>query len=323
MKLDKVKLNLFAEELVERWEIGGYSSNYDSCKQFDSSKVDSSFYNCNIDFLICSLNQAPIEDLSLIKKDGKPYIQLNAERFSIELKDKKSSKSFFFEVQNTCKAKKLPKGIYPREDEQLWDNYLFSIEVDKYYVSTLEVARWKKEKIPSNSLPSPSTNLSLEQRKQYCKSVGKQLLSTEVFDAAAFFPNQKVKENKYFYKYPFPWSKKREKLHPPKNTQDCTKIYTEECKTILPFVYMGDRSVSWIGINYALGDYAEVFDSLDNTHNLKVSNKNLNSESKWHRNGKRATWSGENFLNNSFVGISSQEYEVMKNNIAFRCMRFL
>ena len=370
--ITQVMPNLLSQ-LQARWEQGDlenfYSRKKFQCPKliFNSELVDSEFFKCNPNYLECFLQGKTGIETDLIHqiddkkykvefiKKGQQFVEVTAND-SVQLQIKVSGlieKPLMVELKNTCRDTYLPQRIYSAgakgEDRYLWDNFSRHIYVDRFYVSNQDVYFWNKTHPGMGEIPVitdprywffPSTNLTLRQRKHFCKSYGKQLLQSHVLDAASFIPsNIDEPRNKFIYKHPYPWSKKskseflsiaQEKRDYELTPSDCTKVNIKGCDKIVPYKFYSTNTASWVGMYFPLGDYLEVVENKFNSfQNLKASSFYFGAESKWHEIGKRAHWDGEGMDLSHFSFKESLEDKdietpqgVNKLQVAFRCMKY-
>ena len=175
----------------------------------------------------------------------------------LKVKDLSLGVTFSLKLENHCHEKILPKNNYmagtKSSQDYIWDNYLYNIYIDKYYVSSVDLL----QNIEMD-LSRPITDISLDKMKKYCQENGKILLESRYFDAATFYPSA----NKVIYKHPFPWTKAHKSFLTDKEklkSGDCLNAYVKGCEKFESFNNYKDYSISWIGINHSLGSQPEVF----------------------------------------------------------------
>lgn len=309
-----------SEILDENWRIGAFFPENKACIFPWIKDTGLSFYNCNPDFFSC-----------VLKKRFKKIRYIFDSQGNVQLRLRSGKEKAMVRLRNNCDEKLLPQGVYPKGEKDFWDNFGRKIYIDKYYVTNYDIFRWgirypqikKRINFTKEKWHHPSTNLTLDERKEFCRYQNKSLLQNYVFDAGTHFPNKNLEKTRYVYRYPYPWSKSSRVSELKLSKTTCEKLYVKGCEEHLSFTYNGDRSLSWIGINYSLGDYSEVFASLDGENNLKVSNMDIQLNSRWHKLLKWSRWEGESFSRSQFKISSEDIVNKVQERIAFRCMREL
>ncbi len=288
------------------------------CPRLDlSDEVHPSFYQCNYLYLLCRIDNGVLTNFRL---QGQRFDHKGGLLIDLEYLNAEKSASLRFE--DSCPRVKLLHSVYsagPLEGEvYLWDNFGQKIEVDARYVTNLDVDIWRRSQglegpATQYALARPSIDLELEEKKAYCNFKGGQLLTSRVFDAATFFPAKGSHE--YVYKFPYPWTKRKEKLM----EVDCKKLFTSECDQS-KYEYHSTYSPSWSGVFHALGSYVEVFDNkFEPSADLKLSSMLLPISSPWHRLGLRASSNGADL---SAYNGRKLESPLEKRRSAFRCVYY-
>lgn len=351
-------------QLRSRWQQGDLENHYElnkfNCPEliFNSKLVDSEFLKCNPNYLECFLRgkTGSVHDFNQqlkFIKNGERFVTVTPQD-SVLLQAKLpalSDQAFTIELANTCRDTYLPQRIYSagpkQEDRYVWDNFSRHIFIDRFYVSNQDVFYWAKTHKKNVSVVEdprywffPSTNLTLEERHDFCQSYGKQLLQSHILDAASFIPSDVNNPRpKFIYKHPFWWTKKHksEFLSIAKRNKDyelskndCTHAYVKGCDKVFPYKFYATDTASWTGIYFSLGHYMEVVDNkFDTFQNLKASSFYFSSESMWHEIGLRAHWDGEGLQKEHFSFKQSKEDKdiyppknVSQIEVAFRCMRY-
>lgn len=329
--------------LKERWELGDieelYGTSKFKCLDIPNmvEGLSGEFLNCNPYYFRCVLlnnlkgvsSKFKAGELSFYLKSAESFKSFPNKKIQFKL-EAKGGGEISIQLDNTCKDTYLPKAVYsagPKGFEFWWDNIGQDIFIDRNYVSNFDIYLWKKTsdelrpvKVNANIWPLASTNLSLEEREEYCKSTGGKLLQSRFFDASTFLPTETV--NDFTYKYRFPWGR-REQGGDKVDHITCEKNFIKGCSDIRDLYAYSSVGVSWMGIRHSLGSYMEVFiNKFKPGANLKVSNLKTNMMDYWNENGLRAFWKG-GFLEDSFVleeQYSSKNEPSELVGVAFRCM---
>ena len=259
-------------------------------------------------------NFAPISEYSA---ENRFYELVDGENFRNGLKVDLSVKEFpnkkwSVVLIDSCRDTFLPERIYghgqtpsSREEDFIWDNFDRKIFIDKWYVSNQQINDWflkinqGHRVIKNKSLWANPAELSLEEQHLYCKSLGKRLLSSHLFDAASMTPiNLSDPLNPKVLRPQTPWQRDISKTFlgmARKNSDyqltplDCMLAQVEGCADKLFY----SDSVSWMGMNYPLGFYPEsLVNEFEPKLNLKRSSKFLPAASLSHELGKREYWNG-------------------------------
>jgi hypothetical protein len=245
--------------LSELWESGEHSSIPDLCEELRYSEklVHSDFYRCNPSLFECLIKKN--KSISL----GKSSYQLVSFLLDTKLRPiatfKNNDELFKLRLSYTCLDTYLPEKLYsagPKGIDLRWDNFDQFVYIDKNYVSNLLVGIWNNKKY--QDLYKPNTTLSFNEKKQFCQSMGKQLLESRFLDAASFYPEQK---DGFFYKHPYPWTKERRSHKENIKSSDCGNLYSKECESIRPYQFSEPLGVTWMGIANSLGNYPEVVEN--------------------------------------------------------------
>lgn len=212
-------------------------------------------------------------------------------------------------LTDSCRDTYLPQRVYgygrANEEGFIWDNFDREIFIDKFYVSNQQVNEWRlltnqTDKIVAdrNLWPKPAL-LTLPEQKQYCAFWGKRLMEAPLFDAATMTPRD--------FKNPLPdrverpqtpWQRDLSKtflgmsrINPDYQLTplDCQLAQVQGCEERHFFT----DSVTWMGMNYALGFYPEsLFNPLKGEKNLKASSRFHAPASDVHELGFYSNWDG-------------------------------
>ncbi|MEX0798226.1 MAG: hypothetical protein WD025_02210 [Bacteriovoracaceae bacterium] len=342
-------LSAASAALQERWtegdSEGGYAKGSFACPDLISNnhKIHSSYFQCNPYYLLCHLRgEAGVkEPLSFKNKAGEFQFEFLGHGFdrkgalTASFKEKSSGKKASFKFLDTCSQVALPASVYsagPLEASSLlWDNIGQKVMMDKSYVTNGEARVWLKsessEKLKnkmarnSTEFHKPSVNLSFKERKLYCAFKGGQLLQSRQFDAATFLPSRG--ENRYIYKFPYPWTKRKDGIEE-LGEKNCSKIFSKECGE-QNYEFHSTYSPSWSGVYHSLGSYPESFDNKFRPKAIfKPSSKELPLESPWHRLGLRASLENQEELyeyNGARLDLPEQARDMEKRS-AFRCVYY-
>ncbi|MBA2405030.1 MAG: hypothetical protein H0V66_09690 [Bdellovibrionales bacterium] len=216
-------------------------------------------------------------------------------------------------LTDTCRDVYLPERIYgygkidPKKNDQgfLWDNFERQIFIDKFYVSNQQANEWRilsgtTDKIISDRAkwPHPALLTSGEQ-KSYCSFWGKKVFEAKLFDAATMTPADLTNPLPERVPRPqTPWQRDIGKsflgmsringdyqLTP----LDCQLAQVQGCSE----KYFSTDSVTWMGLNFALGFYPEALvNPIEPEKNLKLSSKFQPPASEVHELGIRGQWNG-------------------------------
>jgi len=216
-------------------------------------------------------------------------------------------------LTDTCRDTYLPERIYGHRskneklDNQIfqWDNFNQKIFIDKFYVTNQMINEWRilrgeEDKVILDRLkwPQPAI-ISRNEQKDYCAFWGKRVLEAKLFDAASMTPiDLKNTLNSWVSTPQTPWQRDLSKtflgmarINPDYQLTplDCQLAQVGGCLE----KYFSTDSVSWMGMNYALGFYPESLkNTLDPSRNLKKSSRFFSAESEVHELGKLYTWDG-------------------------------
>lgn len=278
-KVDKV--TYFANYLHNIWFVGPSLDDILSCPNLDK-EAPINFYRCSREYLDCALTR----DLKVAEES------FVSSRKELLVSFKSESESFNFKLKKNCQMSYLPQNKYSyglsNERKFIWDNYNRDFYIDKYYVSNYDVKNWNSA-LATNFSYKANTNLSLSQKIKFCQSKGKRLLEARFFDAASFIYDKDAKNN-YFYKHKTNFTKGRSFLSSKDGLRlkDCYKAFVLGCEKFYQFKNYDNMSLTWIGINYALGGhYEEMINRFDRDLTLKESSMYLAKSSKAHRVGYR------------------------------------
>jgi len=327
----KTEIMEFLTQLNERWISGDREGLHQKgeliCRAFSKTPKDTpkEFFECNPTYLNCFLEQKKISKQFVFLKKNNNYIGKVNTGTTVVVKDTLNSRVFSVLLENHCHEKFLPKNNYMAgsqiSDEYKWDNFLYDIYIDKYYVSINDL-----KPNSDKDLSQATTDITLSAMKNFCESKGNILLENRYFDAATFYPSS----NKVIYKHPYPWTKSRKSfLSEGGNIKvgNCQNAFVKGCIEYVPFHNKSGLSLSWIGIDHSLGSLPEVFRNTFNPRaNLKVSSLYLEKSSSWHRLGLRGNWSGEDFVTRSFDMVDQYSNRLINisdslKGVAFRCAR--
>ncbi len=216
-------------------------------------------------------------------------------------------------LTDTCRDTYLPERFYVQglsKDKRdlgfIWDNFDRRIFIDKFYVSNQQINEWRlltgqEDKVITDRKlwPSPAL-LSAKEQGQYCSYLGKRPLESHFFDAATMSPvDLKDPTPDRPLRPDTPWHRDLSKtflgmarinsdyqLTP----LDCQLAQVQGCD----LRFFTTDSASWMGINFPLGFFPEVFvNSIEPERNLKLSSRFLPAHSEWHELGLRGSWKGE------------------------------
>lgn len=325
------------ETLQYRWEMGDFDNalldNKLKCPSFSMDEIDPAILKCQPEYFSCFL-KSKINNLTGLKLNR--IIQKGSRSISAEFsyQDKKLQLNF----NDICRDVYLPKKVYvsgPKEkNELIWDNFSYSVFVDRFLVTQFEVNQWarsiNREDLINDerySLLKPARNVTRKDQIQFCLSIGKQLLQSHILDAASFY-NTTVGEgiDQRNYKSHLPWTRRNIRLETSNLTdKDCARLFSRECE-IYGYVYHNTRNTSWIGIHQVLGgDLEHVINTVDPKDNLKASNMSLARKSTFHAVGQRMYWDGVSFEKEMLIknnNLTYLETKDDKTNIGFRCMTY-
>ncbi len=309
--------------------------------------IGSDYLKCNPRYILCLMESKGLKidldgeerevilqeaDYHLITPANANVRNLARASYLFELRLSRSNKSLPLLLEEDCREVFLPERIYKYKNF-IWDNYHANIFVDQYPVTFLEVADWlrfspeeKNEKIELPKIQAELSHyaygLNLEQMKSYCAFKGKQLMSSEVYDAASFYPaDLNNPQEELIVNAPYSWTRKK------KITNEealCSKIYSEECLTKAPLVPLSNEAATWSGMFLSLGGPLEaLYNPVDPEQNLKASSFYFPFNSSWQQLGARAHWEGEETRERDFDwGKKQPRPKVLDGyQIGFRCMR--
>jgi hypothetical protein len=217
-------------------------------------------------------------------------------------------------LTDSCRDVYLPERIYgygkvdPKKNDQdfLWDNFDRKIFIDKFYVSNQQVNEWRilngeLDKVVADraTWAHPAT-LNLTEQKNYCSFFGKKVLEAKMFDAATMTPSDiKNPLPERVSRPQTPWQRDIGKsflgmsqINPDYQLTplDCQLAQVKGCQE----KYFTTDSVTWMGMNFALGFYPESLpNSIEPKKNLKLSSKFLPPESLIHELGVLSNWQGQ------------------------------
>jgi hypothetical protein len=280
---------------------------------------------CNPDFIECVM-QGKVKEFKDVftvfyqkkKYEFKPF--KNSDRF-IEMKSlseymvrfQTPSDDFIqIKLKKNCFETRLDQAIYKNTKDFTWDNFGRQIYIDKYYVNNQDVMYWEKFKQIKKrrdvmTYYLPNTDLSLEEKKQFCRDHGKKLLTPLLFEASSLYYIRNDELVEYFTR---PWSKRTITFLEKKelNEKNCYKAYIKGCEKFFRFKNKLSLGMSQQGIAHTLGSYLEELSNDHEVKNLKLSSLFYDLESSFHHIGEYGTR-------------EDLEKEGKGFKIAFRCFR--
>jgi hypothetical protein len=210
-------------------------------------------------------------------------------------------------LTDTCRDVYLPERIYGYGKQDFtWDNFDRKIFIDKFYVSNQQTNEWRiltgsaDKVVTDKSKWAHPSLLNLQDQNKYCSFWGKRVLEAKLFDAATMTPSDLKNPLADRVQRPqTPWQRDIGKtflgmarinsdyqLTP----LDCQLAQVKGCQE----KYFSTDSVTWMGINYALGFYPEsLINFIDPNKNLKLSSKFHPPEASVHELGIRGKWDGK------------------------------
>lgn len=210
-------------------------------------------------------------------------------------------------LTDSCRDTYLPQRIYGYgQSDFTWDNFDRQIFIDKFYVTNQQVNEWRilngefdKMKTDRVTWPYPAL-ISHKEQNAYCQFWGKRVLEAKLFDAATMTPSDlKDPNEKRVLRPDTPWQRDMSKtflgmsrMNPDYQLTplDCQLAQVQGCTD----KYFTTDSVTWMGINYALGFFPESFTNrIEPKKNLKLSSKFYSPASEVHVLGKLGFWNGE------------------------------
>ena len=216
-------------------------------------------------------------------------------------------------LMDTCRDVYLPERIYgygkidPKKNDDgfLWDNVDRQIFIDKFYVSNQQVNEWHllaraaNKVIADRSLWGRPAILSSQDQKAYCSFWGKRVLEAKLFDAATMTPPDTKDQFPDRVPRPdTPWQRdigksflgmSRRNPDYQLTPLDCQLAQVKGCVE----KYFSTDSVTWMGMNFALGFYPEALENkIEPSKNLKLSSKFQPPESDVHELGILGQWNG-------------------------------
>ena len=259
--------NHFVSRVTKLWQLGDIEGKYAkdklNCPKFIkyNSLVAKRYLECNPRYLECLFSQKSLE------KDGFSF-SLNkvisyrptSIEFTLSHSQESFSKTLILNFKNTCHESALPKMQYTLEslEGRTWSSKKREIYIDKFLVSQNELNFWKphsQDDVTKWGLTA--LGLSQEKQESFCRSRGKRLLTTQIFEAAVRLkPSSKLSI--------YPWThysaNSKEGLNKATLNQElCSKAFLKECTEDFKWIaYLGD-SVSWTGIHDVFGGPPERF----------------------------------------------------------------
>jgi hypothetical protein len=334
-------------------------------KEDIKGKYPSSFLQCNPQFLRCVYKEGIVNLNIKGKKESLQVhfspkgVDLPYKMFSRAYENKSSlppyslyihlthqSKSFTFLLEENCHEVALPQRVYAvgaqrKSNEFYWDNFSRHIYIDRYLVTNRDIFEWfqqtgqkdKLKKIDKANLSSASSSLTIEERKEFCAYKGKRVLTSNILDAASFFPSSLEEQTyrrifrgpllwRYGFKGSFIEKYREEKIGVEK--KNCRFIFSQECEELDKTVsqFRGSAS-SWMGAYQLLGGPLEyVHNHLYPRRNIMPSSSYYSWKAKGHEIGKRSFWDGEGLLIRNFNwGLESPPLNYSEFKVGFRCMK--
>lgn len=342
-----------AKRLSQKWREGDseglWKTNQLNCPKSlgPAFQVGSEFLKCNPRYILCLMEEKGLKinidgderevvlheaDYHLVTPANANIRNLVRASYLFELKLKNGTKSLPLLLEEDCREVFLPERIYKYKNF-VWDNYHANIFIDKFPVTFMEISDWLrfspqegkiKFDLPKTQegLAQYAHGLNMEQMKSYCAFKGKQLMSSEVYDAASFYPaDLDNPQEETILNAPYPWTRKK-KISGEEAL--CSKIYSEECLTKVPLIPLSNDATTWSGMFLALGGPLEaLYNPVDPDLNLKASSFYFPFESSWQQLGLRAHWDGEGNTERDFDWGKGQlrPKALDQYQIGFRCMR--
>ena len=320
-------------QIQERWSEGDLESHYATakwtCRSLPASDhITSGFLKCQPAYLDCfARGEAGVDPSFKVTLQKKEYL-VKLKEFSSGNYGKWLTKTDLLDenlpvsgllvqlevkdlgvwpviLEDTCRDKYLPQRFYsygPRAEkgehpiEMVWDNIGRSIFVDKYLVSQMDWALWKKSSPPAEPA-LPVTTATLAEQEAYCASRDARRLDAILWDAATMTPPDLKRDRPQFITKPWlPWARDRREtffdlaLKDPDwraTLSDCKKAYVKECQGF-PYAPYEMDNISWMGVNHVLGGTPEVMrNSVEGDLIFKGSSKFESARSPAHQLGVR------------------------------------
>lgn len=247
-----------------------------------------------------------------------------------------------FLLQSNCDDSYLPQRKYAAgvqktyRHEWTWDNFNQHIYIDRFPVTFWDLHFFSDLKIPypkdKKDWRLPASGLTSAQMENYCLKIGKEILQSQVFDAASFLPMDLNNASpSRVVRAPYPWSRRKTDGHLYKakkgelslTTENCRRVYTKECLKLFPFGDYEKYAPTWMGIFQSLGGYFEyVKNPREPKQNLKASSLYFDAKSEAQQLGYRLYWDGEDFLYRNFNWkYDSPDTAEETFKVTFRCMK--
>jgi hypothetical protein len=227
-------------------------------------------------------------------------------------------------LTDTCRDTYLPERIYgygkiEKNQNFEWDNFDRDLFIDKFYVSNQQVNDWRILTNESSKVmadrklwPAPAL-LNLKEQNAYCSFWGKRPMEAKLFDAATMTPTDlKDSMPDKVARPQTPWQRDIGKsflgmarINPDYQLTplDCQLAQVKGCTSRL----FTTDSVTWMGMNYALGFYPEsLVNTIEPSQNLKISSKFHSPDSHVHELGLYGRWGG---LQQAEVPVAFRCYE--------------
>ncbi len=320
-------------QVQERWSEGDMESNWGSakwtCRSLNKSEhISNGFFKCQPAYLDCFARGEVGVDPHFKVNLGKKEYQVKLRELSPGSFGKWLTKSDLLDenlpvsgllvhlevkdlgvwpviLEDICRDQYLPQRFYsygsrPEKGEipleMMWDNFGRFIFIDKYLVSRMDWALWKKNPIPQDPA-LPIVGISVIEQEAYCASRDARRLDALFWDAATMTPPDLKRDKPQFITKPWlPWSRDRREtffelaLKDPNwraTLNDCKKAYVKECQGF-PYLPFEMDNISWMGVNHVVGGTPEVMrNSIEGELVYKASSKFESARSSAHQLGVR------------------------------------
>lgn len=305
----------------EEW----FARNKSFCPHIASNK-DIDFYRCNPDVVECYLRYKelsqitiPIELGYISAKEVKRSISQNIDGFSVKLKSNQLNKEMI--LPNSCFKIAVPKRVYrlSTRKDYLWDNFYYSLFVDKYQTLRRYYSRWDKG---SDELDETVIVSDIKKIKEFCEFRGGSLLSVKNYEAASTIPSTpEHPKSKTVFMHVLPWGR-AEYNNPFRKdrftSKECLQVYTKDCLDYKYNTFSSD-DISWMGMNQILGGLNEVLSDI-NHYLITKSSMEFDFKSKKHRLFQYYSWTGEpEKLQTIIFEENKKENTNIKLKLGFRC----
>ncbi len=241
-----------------------------------------------------------------------------------------------------CNQSYLPQRKYLYGMSELWNNFGSHIFIDTHLVTFRDLTDWidygggggeTDADIPNDStgLASFAYGVKPDAMKKYCAFRGKQLLTSYLFDAATFYPQELNNPTPTEIRnFPYPFSLKTQDVflskiqRDPKlnvSEQDCKSIYIQDCLTITPYKAFFPYATSWIDLHESMGGPFEyLYNPIEKNLSIKASSFYFNKISPFHYLGLRLKWDENGFSSYNFEGLIDHDGQT-KYKVGFRCFQ--